>query len=107
VTHLLRVLLSQIITEGEFMSRRLLSVCVCVTLAWLSGCAHCRARHATRACCGSCEPCRCAPAGSAEYAKIQPAPSVTMPGLVDKATPKPLDGIPSATVGAIPGPPRR
>ena len=94
------VLLSHIIKEGEFMSRRLLSMCLCVSLAWLSGCAHCRARHAARACCRACEPCGCAPGGSAEYVEIQPAPGVTMPALIDK-------GIPSLTVGAIPGPPRR
>ena len=89
------------------MSQRLLSMCLCVTLAWLSGCAHCRARHAARACCRACEPCGFDPVASAEYVKIQPAPGVTMPGPVDKGIPKPFDGIPSATVGAIPGPPRR
>ena len=26
------------------MPRHLLSICICLTLAWLSGCAHCRAR---------------------------------------------------------------
>ena len=101
------VLLSHIIKEGEFMSRRLLSMCLCVSLAWLSGCAHCRARHAARVCCRPCEPCGCDSVGSAEYVKIQPTPGVTMPGPVDKGIPRPLDGIPSATVGAIPGPPRR
>jgi hypothetical protein len=89
------------------MSRRLLAIYICLNLAWLSGCAHCRARHAARDCCGACEPCGCAPIGSAQYVKIQPAPGVTMPGPVDKGIPRPLDNIPSATVGAIPGPPRR
>jgi hypothetical protein len=89
------------------MSRRLLSICVCVTMVWMSGCAHCRARHAARACCGACEPCGCAPVCSAEHVKIQPAPGVTMPGPIDKGIPKPLDGIPSPTVGAVPGPPHR
>jgi hypothetical protein len=45
--------------------------------------------------------------GSAEYVNIRPAPGVTMPGTIDKGVPKPLDGIPGPTVGAIPGPPRR
>jgi hypothetical protein len=41
---------SHIITEGQFMSRRLLAICICVNLALLSGCVLCRARHAARDC---------------------------------------------------------
>jgi len=91
------------------MPRRLLSIGICLTLAWLSGCAHCRARHAARACCRSCEPCGCAPMGSAEYVdaeyvEFQPAPGVTMPGPIYRGFPGPLGGIPGPTVSAIPGP---
>ena len=89
------------------MSRRLLAICICVNLAWLSGCAHCRARHAARDCCRACEPCGCAPIGSAEYVKIQPAPSVMLPGPIDKGISKQLGDIPDPTVGSKPGPPRR
>ena len=89
------------------MSRRLLSVCIFVALAGLSGCAHCRARHAARVCCRPCEPCGCDSVGSAEYVKIRPAPVAMMPGPIDKGIPELAGGIPSATLGAIPGPPRR
>ena len=97
----------RIITEGELMSRCLLSICVCLTLGWLSGCAHCQARRAARACCRACEPCDCAPVGSTGCVEFQPASGLTIPGPIYEGIPGPTGQIPGPIIGAIPGPPRR
>jgi hypothetical protein len=89
------------------MSRCLLSICICLTLAWLSGCALCRARHVACDCYRSCEPSDCAPMASTGCEECQPAAGVTMPGPIYEGNPGLLGSAPGPTVGAIPGPPRR
>jgi hypothetical protein len=89
------------------MRSRLLSICICLALAWLSGCAHCRARHAAPDYCLTCEPCGCDAVSSAEYVGSQPALGVPIPTPSYQAIPGPIGGIPGPAVGVIPVPPRR
>jgi hypothetical protein len=80
------------------MSRFLLLICICLTMAWLTGCALCRARHAA---------CDCTPMASTACEECQPASGVTMPGPIYEGNPGLLGNVPDPTVGAIASPPRR